>query len=342
VKTENLLKSKEKITKIAQMDFALETLVTVLKNTPPVSPRHPLTSKSLRWFDDVMQHEGATRLLAHKSPTAASLITFTRVHQPISLKDEDMRPYHGGLRLRTAARAFVYDLRNYSKWSQWGPFMSDGTGKVNWTHLDKIFVVMQTNSEEHLCQAERTRLKFPALNLESTRPFSASGSNKRAKHDWAGVEGRWCRLISFMDYSELMDFNSGSMTQSHAESIFEDEEFFEAFRVMTVTMRITSVDSPESGPFPHRPTIRFTGVCMEETPNAFTLEGSVSMTKEGEICWTTVSKHGRRAQWQSRGIQIGGPGSAIGVLGTWSSFRHDIGDPVGPFWFWKTGPIPDA
>lgn len=41
-------------------------------------------------------------------------------------------------------------------------------------------------------------------------------------------------------------------------------------------------------------------------------------------------------RWQSEGVQIGGQGSAFGVIGCWSPYEHEpVRDPAGPFWMWK-------
>ncbi len=72
-----------------------------------------------------------------------------------------------------------------------------------------------------------------------------------------------------------------------------------------------------------------------------------------------------QGQWSSDGVQIGGRGSAMGVIGMWTSAEHELADPLGalrlrislclpnltpfrfvccclgPFWCWKVGP-PDV
>ena len=45
--------------------------------------------------------------------------------------------------------------------------------------------------------------------------------------------------------------------------------------------------------------------------------GTVRYTPEGEIRWTTISVFSGEERWKSEGIQVGGPGSARGVLGNW-------------------------
>lgn len=39
----------------------------------------------------------------------------------------------------------VYDLRNYTDETMWGPFMEDGSGKVDWERVEAIMVVLGFN-----------------------------------------------------------------------------------------------------------------------------------------------------------------------------------------------------
>ena len=50
---------------------------------------------------------------------------------------------------------------------------------------------------------------------------------------------------------------------------------------------------------------------------SFTVKGTVRLTKEGEIRWTSFSIFHGQERWRSEGIQIGGLRSARGVIGSW-------------------------
>lgn len=58
---------------------------------------------------------------------------------------------------------------------------------------------------------------------------------------------------------------------------------------------------------------------MEE----FNVKGTVRLTKEGEVRWTTFSIFHGVERWRSEGVQIGGVRSARGVVGNWFD-RYDI------------------
>lgn len=66
-----------------------------------------------------------------------------------------------------------------------------------------------------------------------------------------------------------------------------------------------------------------------------TLPGTVRCTPEGEVRWTTYSVFQGEERWKSEGIQVGGPGSARGVIGNWFDKNYDAHGPAGPTQFWK-------
>jgi len=99
---------------------------------------------------------------------------------------------------RNEARCFVYDLRNYNQRNGWGPLTPNSVGQINWMHVDHIMEVITRNLDDHgplWSGANR-----PPIGFENIRPYSAPGSLGRRERDWAGVEGKWRRIVCFMDY----------------------------------------------------------------------------------------------------------------------------------------------
>ncbi len=47
------------------------------------------------------------------------------------------------------------------------------------------------------------------------------------------------------------------------------------------------------------------------------------------ICRQTSSREDGDGEWLSEGVQLGGRGSAIGVIGMWTSAEHEPSDPLG-------------
>ncbi|GAA6061563.1 hypothetical protein JCM10212_001095 [Sporobolomyces blumeae] len=68
-----------------------------------------------------------------------------------------------------------------------------------------------------------------------------------------------------------------------------------------------------------------------------TIRGTVEMNDAGEVIWKYIIRYGGADQWALTGVQVGGPRSAHGVVGTWSCADREAADtdgPHGPFWYW--------
>lgn len=317
--------------------------------------------------------------------------------------------------LRTAARAYVYDLRMYSETNLWGPVLRDPSYKpdanglasvdptyiARWRHLECLMMVIMFNIEEERLTMAGGALAFllstpsPPMTPDSLRPWSAPGFTRRFGDavererslgagaiavnadgwpdwdDWAGVEGKWKRIICFMDYRDLARYNVSRIEKdpSHSAhfllhslsktnrtrnvdqrlalqfaqfnstpdtrdtSIFEEDDFHEAVRCLNVDVRISHVDPDPPSYCRARPKISFVGhseyLTGEDT--ARQMRGSVECMPSGAIKWNLVSIWDGEERWTSQGVQIGGVGSARGVIGSWSGFEHNPGDPVGAF-----------
>ena len=92
----------------------------------------------------------------------------------------------------------------------------------------------------------------PAADLNTLDPY--------------GVAGTWMRIVCFLDYSDLYNFNFDNSTQSDpimgADGQAEREpiETREAFRLIKLKLHVTSVDDPEEGvDHPDFPVVSFEG-----------------------------------------------------------------------------------
>ncbi|SCV73544.1 BQ2448_7470 [Microbotryum intermedium] len=63
------------------------------------------------------------------------------------------------------------------------------------------------------------------------------------------------------------------------------------------------------------------------------IRGTVSMTPDHEVHWQFIIRYSGQDQWLMNGVQVGGPKSRFGILGTWSTADHDPAGPCGPFWY---------
>jgi len=50
----------------------------------------------------------------------------------------------------------------------------------------------------------------------------------------------------------------------------------------------------------------------------------------------TSFRYSGEERWRSEGVQVGGPRSARGVIGTWFDKDYEQTGPVGPTAYWKT------
>ncbi|KAI9453755.1 hypothetical protein F5148DRAFT_985416 [Russula earlei] len=143
-------------------------------------------------------------------------------------------------------------------------------------------------------------------------------------------------------------------------------------RIIPLTLRITHY-SHAPPQWPGRSMIHVAGNWhTTATPLDLTpVRGMVKMVLSGDIHWTLDGQ----GQWSSIGVQLGGPGLAMGVIGMWTGAEHELLDPLGmsdcpaclttpeshpiplvpcshganvpfsvcsgPFWGWKVGPLND-
>lgn len=102
---------------------------------------------------------------------------------------------------RLVSRSYVYDMRNYTQKSLYGPFCprrrASDELKVNFIHLRHLMNVQLNNLDDGLGDSTFD----PPRGFDSTRAMSAPPS--LVEGDWAGVEGEWARLGCWMEYDLL-------------------------------------------------------------------------------------------------------------------------------------------
>ena len=68
------------------------------------------------------------------------------------------------------ARSRIYDLRNYTDATKWGPYRDDGSGRVDWEMIESLMIVLGYNSSS-FCQRSLTRFSPPWIQpLEGVVP----------------------------------------------------------------------------------------------------------------------------------------------------------------------------
>lgn len=126
------------------------------------------------------------------------------------------------------ARSKVYDLRQYTEATLWGPFRDDGTQRVDWEKVEAIMVVLGFNLRKF---TERSDGRFPMIWDEPfigatpnsyIAPPAPTGPTEKLDPDLIkirelalnlnaldpyGVTGTWMRVVCFLDFNDLYAFN---------------------------------------------------------------------------------------------------------------------------------------
>lgn len=142
------------------------------------------------------------------------------------------------------ARGKVYDLSEYTLPSLWGPFMEDGSHRVDWEKIEAIMVVLGFNLARF---TERSDGRFPFVwkdpwtgatpqSFISAAPPTAGAAEEQSaqslfdqlmedalEHDQPrmireldpelesldpyGITGTWMRVVCFLDYNDLYNYN---------------------------------------------------------------------------------------------------------------------------------------
>ncbi|KAI8679778.1 F-box domain-containing protein [Fusarium keratoplasticum] len=245
----------------------------------------------------------------------------------------------------------VYDMREYTMNSRWGPFLADGSDGVDWEKVEAILVVLSNNVGP--------RRKVPQIFGEIwDKPFSGSWSDSfkvppprdltsLEARDPYGVTGTWYRIVCFLDYSDFFAFNFPDHDFVAPDAPRPALDVGEATRLIMLRLQVTSIQNPGPDDGQDLPVVHFKGVSrslddsFDHNANsnirAFASKGTVRLTREGEVRWTTFSIFHGVERWRSEGVQIGGVRSARGVVGNWFDRDYDDHGPAGPTAFWKVG-----
>ncbi|RPD77628.1 hypothetical protein L226DRAFT_458664 [Lentinus tigrinus ALCF2SS1-7] len=305
----------------------LRTLIRLVNNVIPAthvdsidpSPNHAWVTVMVRASPILEVDYSSTDISSEEKQLRA------RLHTYYGITLDDRR-----LAQRNASRVFVYAMRNYKWDNEFGPFMMDGSGRVNWVHVRAIHHVMSMHIVPELDPEQEDPEAFTLfpMSMPWTLSIIPNGVNLDEVRDWAGVTGRWQCSFCFCDHRELLIFNNFNNNDEEPlhTAIFDDPEFVEVFRSISVDLRVLSTE--EDSDHPGRPRINFGG-SIDGTANTATIVGYVKVTPDDEIRWHFTSGENGSSIWSSEGVQVGNVRSKFGVLGSWTTVLHDRHDPVG-------------
>ena len=202
------------------------------------------------------------------------------------------------LRSETAAihpyvRSKVYDLRQHTDQSFWGPFLDDGSQEVDWEKIEAIMLILDHNMSS-FARAHETFNEHAIPDwskpFQGAMPHSfvprktdvpTAAPSLLEMQDPYGITGTWMRVVCFLDYTELYDHNFGGASPSASEPRppLDTEE---ATRLITMRIQVTKIGPPGEEDGQALPVVHFRGtsssVRQSWDPNA-------NSSIKGESLW---------------------------------------------------------
>lgn len=174
---------------------ALNDLLDIINHAAP----SPSQSVSLRTMAHVLQKSGILKEEnGHYNPEAAASDEYTQLIYRLKVYTGwKAVAYTPEERLR--ARCFTYNLRHYHHLNDYGPFLTDGTCRVNWKHLFMVQEVLAMNIMDFM---DNHQSEFP-MDMKHIQPGSNTDEN-----DWAGITGTWQVVFCFCDHRDLLGKSS--------------------------------------------------------------------------------------------------------------------------------------
>ncbi|KAM0563516.1 hypothetical protein ACHAPJ_001237 [Fusarium lateritium] len=160
----------------------------------------------------------------------------------------------------------VYDLRQYTRDTRWGPFMSDGSDRVDWEKVEAILIVLGHNigSRRLIARIFGDVWNAPFLgswsNSYMAPPPSRDISSLEARDPY-GVTGTWYRIVCFLDYSDFFAYNFPPEPDFVAPDAPRPAlDVGEATRLIMLKIYVTSIEPPGPDDGQDLPVVHFRGV----------------------------------------------------------------------------------
>ena len=167
------------------------------------------------------------------------------------------------------ARSLVYDLRQHTDNTLWGPFLDDGSCDVDWEKMEAIMIVLDhsvkfSTGEHH---------EFYGMMEVQDKPFLGATPNSFVSppqtlpvqlalpleaQDPYSVTGIWRRVVCFLDYAELYDFNFND-EEPEDDQPRKPIDTQEAIRLITMKIHITKIEPPGEEDGQALPVVHFHG-----------------------------------------------------------------------------------
>ena len=236
-------------------------------------------------------------------------------------------------RTRGMARRRVYNWSLTSERTDYGPFALDGSGRVNWGLLEGACSAISRNFE--MCVDGRIAMPHGMAYAIPHRTLT----DPAVPEDWAGAQNSFLGTYAFIDYSNLLSFNT---TDAHfgwdrRPDLNDEPEACGALLRMEIKLDNSVKDDhmlrtnvPMSTDLP---PLYFSGHSRGHgyTHPMTAVKGLVALLPGGrEVRWKFLVAYNGVDQWQLEGVQPGGIRSG-GIYGVWSQVDHEDHGPIGPF-----------
>ena len=173
-------------------------------------------------------------------------------------------------------RSRVYDLRQHTDGSLWGPFTDDGSLEVDWEKLESVMLILNHNMKRYSSRYSEPSDEVPAWDRPfagaspysyTSRPFDMPNEplTPLETQDPYGVSGTWMRVVCFLDYTELYDFNF-SDHRPPPEEPRPPLDTEEATRLITMKIKVTKITDPEDDG-QDLPVVHFKGLSSSLRPS---------------------------------------------------------------------------
>ena len=176
------------------------------------------------------------------------------------------------------ARSRVYDLRQHTDHTLWGPFLDEGSVRVDWEKMEALMIVLNYNiklatgahKEYEGClesqdgpfcgvtpnsyiSAPTSVPLQPALPLEAQDPYN--------------ITGTWTRIVCILDYTELYRFNFDSDDTPEDDQPRGPFDTEEATRLITMKLKVTKIAAPKEEDGQRLPLVHFCGTATWNPPH---------------------------------------------------------------------------
>ncbi|KIK78769.1 hypothetical protein PAXRUDRAFT_16695 [Paxillus rubicundulus Ve08.2h10] len=300
----------------------MQTLLDLVSNVPPLPFRESeQMSRNIYWVQNLLR-DGSFLECEEWVLTEEEEQLRARLHTWYGLTQRD-----GEAESRQASQAYVYSRRHYTASRSYGPFMPDGSMRVNWVHVRALAHVFGLILVELEGEEEEFAFDICPMGLLFCQSIIPPGLNLDEEDDWADVEGLWRIGYAFVDHREFIIYNDPRIPENEPldTSIFEGAE--ETYSSIDLYFRVIDV---EPDPLHQtRPKINFIG----ELDGNFTLMGFVKLTADDQVWWHFGGGNDNQPVWNGDAVGLGNIRSQNGAVGLWSTvFHDDAEDPIGPFW----------